>query len=391
MSRNNEPMWHCYECHAEMRPLMIPDPHCASCHGTFVEMIENPEDDPRNFQADAFHGPQHGNETPNDYENIDPMMRLFHTFLGGTLRTGDGTTYDTPNHRRGSDPSHPSPDSTARPSSPRGQTNNNGPGIGSSSSSSTSHTTMRFSFGGGPGVGFSYSTRSGDGETRGNTTSPRGQDVDPITPMNDFLQLMFPQRPQTANRENNEGGSGSPLLFEYLAHLFGGVPNMIFSGEGGPPRQLGDYVLTSEALDAIITQLMENNPNNHRPVPAPEELVQSLPRSKVAVDSELLTKDCAVCKDEFEVNQEVITLPCKHAFHTDCILPWLQTSGTCPVCRHQLVAQPAEHGVPPPGPRPSTGTGGGSDSRSPPGNGPASAGGQGPGPAPIPGAWSELD
>ena len=53
----------------------------------------------------------------------------------------------------------------------------------------------------------------------------------------------------------------------------------------------------------------------------------------------LLEKDCAVCKDQFALGTEdpdeqiVITLPCHHPFHEPCILPWLKTSATCPVCR----------------------------------------------------------
>ena len=89
----------------------------------------------------------------------------------------------------------------------------------------------------------------------------------------------------------------------------------------------------------------------------------------------LLEKDCAVCKDQFSLETEdpdeqvVVTLPCQHPFHEPCILPWLKTSGTCPVCRYviyiycvlrdhlissnryQLVPQPTSH-TPGPGPPP---------------------------------------
>lgn len=61
---------------------------------------------------------------------------------------------------------------------------------------------------------------------------------------------------------------------------------------------------------------------------------------------DLISKQCAVCTDNFEVSQEVVALPCAHSYHTDCILPWLKMNGTCPVCRHQLVPQPQPHGGP---------------------------------------------
>ena len=41
----------------------------------------------------------------------------------------------------------------------------------------------------------------------------------------------------------------------------------------------------------------------------------------------------------------MVQLPCKHSFHQPCILPWLRSSGTCPVCRYALVPQP-DHNVP---------------------------------------------
>lgn len=65
----------------------------------------------------------------------------------------------------------------------------------------------------------------------------------------------------------------------------------------------------------------------------------------------LLEKDCAVCKEQFNYQAEdpderiVVSLPCKHPFHEPCIMPWLKSSGTCPVCRYVYLHQPFQHAL----------------------------------------------
>ena len=43
-----------------------------------------------------------------------------------------------------------------------------------------------------------------------------------------------------------------------------------------------------------------------------------------------------------EQQDELMMMPCKHLFHLDCLLPWLQTNGTCPVCRVSLATDSDE-------------------------------------------------
>lgn len=51
---------------------------------------------------------------------------------------------------------------------------------------------------------------------------------------------------------------------------------------------------------------------------------------------------CAVCKDQFLLDMQVKMLPCKHMYHSDCILPWLEMNNSCPVCRFQLPTEEDE-------------------------------------------------
>ncbi|TVU03241.1 hypothetical protein EJB05_37849, partial [Eragrostis curvula] len=57
--------------------------------------------------------------------------------------------------------------------------------------------------------------------------------------------------------------------------------------------------------------------------------------------------DCAVCLTAFEDDDDLRLLPhCSHAFHSECIDPWLQARVTCPLCRANLEKPPP----PPPSP-----------------------------------------
>ncbi len=47
---------------------------------------------------------------------------------------------------------------------------------------------------------------------------------------------------------------------------------------------------------------------------------------------------CTVCHDAFEAETKVVELACSHCFHEDCIMPWLETHNTCPVCRSKLAS-----------------------------------------------------
>ncbi|VUC22015.1 unnamed protein product [Clonostachys rosea] len=106
----------------------------------------------------------------------------------------------------------------------------------------------------------------------------------------------------------------------------------------------GDAVYSQEALDRIISQLMEANPQSNAAPPASEEALNKLDRR--SVDKEMLSRDskteCSICIDDLKEGEKAIFLPCKHWFHEDCVVLWLKEHNTCPICRSPI--EKSEHG-----------------------------------------------
>ncbi|KAI9088372.1 hypothetical protein K1719_029821 [Acacia pycnantha] len=104
-----------------------------------------------------------------------------------------------------------------------------------------------------------------------------------------------------------------------------------------------DYIYTAE-YEMMFGQFADNeNPLVGRP-PASVSVVQNLPSVVVTKqDIEDNGALCAVCKDEFNVEEQAKQLPCSHFYHGECIVPWLGIRNTCPVCRYELPTDDADY------------------------------------------------
>lgn len=97
----------------------------------------------------------------------------------------------------------------------------------------------------------------------------------------------------------------------------------------------GDAVYSQEALDQIISTLMEQHPTSNAPGPASPDAISSLPKKKLD-EKELGPEgkgECSVCMDDVAFGTEVVVLPCSHWFHETCASAWLSEHNTCPICR----------------------------------------------------------
>lgn len=74
--------------------------------------------------------------------------------------------------------------------------------------------------------------------------------------------------------------------------------------------------------------------------PASKSFIRNLRVSPLTKEDVMENDDnavcCAVCKEEMNVGKEVAELPCRHKYHSECIVPWLGIRNTCPVCRFEL-------------------------------------------------------
>jgi E3 ubiquitin-protein ligase RNF115/126 len=104
---------------------------------------------------------------------------------------------------------------------------------------------------------------------------------------------------------------------------------------------MSEFLLGS-GFERLLDQLAQIEINggfgryeNQHP-PASKSAIESMP-TVIVNESHIFTEShCAVCKEAFELESEAREMPCKHIYHTDCILPWLSIRNSCPVCRREL-------------------------------------------------------
>ncbi|KAK7390788.1 hypothetical protein VNO78_18866 [Psophocarpus tetragonolobus] len=172
---------------------------------------------------------------------------------------------------------------------------------------------------------------------------------DPEFPFHPFslLPLLF----STVSRARPEPDMFDPMEFlqNHLQDLRADGANIQvdFDHHSEPglriPANIGDYFL-GPGLEQLIQQLADNDPNRYGTPPAAKNAIDNLPT--ITVDDELLNSElnqCAVCQDEFEKGSQVTQMPCKHAYHGDCLIPWLRLHNSCPVCRYELPTDDADY------------------------------------------------
>ncbi|KAJ2963479.1 hypothetical protein NQZ79_g1560 [Umbelopsis isabellina] len=328
------PQYWCHQCQQEVQVLLAPDPVCQRCNGQFVEQIE-PENDPRDFVAPAGEDDPAIGSAPGAYYTFNaggPNSNIFQFYDGNSnnaaeqpgggalygmlqaLLSGNLPTPPIPNDRNSDHPS----DTGINPSGATAQGGDGGDGT----RAGQYRQPVMFMGSFGPDGGVRFRTVQGDSQMPGGF-----QESPPTGPG-------MPESPRAGEGRDQGSRTANMInLIQMISGLSGSPIHLNFGGSANP----GDYVFSQTGLDNIITQLMEQANSDHAPAPATDEMIDAL--EKKTLDESDIEKysHCAICTDDFVKDDEVVTLPCEHPYHKDCITPWLKVNGTCPVCRYSLI------------------------------------------------------
>ncbi len=95
----------------------------------------------------------------------------------------------------------------------------------------------------------------------------------------------------------------------------------------------------NEEIENILNYIFHNDNNRYGSPPASKSEIKKL-------NKYILTEDklndfggentCSVCKEDFNIGNKMMDLPCNHYFHEECLMPWLNQHDSCPICRFEL-------------------------------------------------------
>ncbi|KAF5202750.1 E3 ubiquitin-protein ligase ring1 [Thalictrum thalictroides] len=101
-----------------------------------------------------------------------------------------------------------------------------------------------------------------------------------------------------------------------------------------------DY-LDAAGYEALLQNLAESDGSRKGAPPASKSAVLGLKTVEIAAEEEALV--CAICKEAVQVGEKAKKMPCGHGYHGDCIVTWLGSRNTCPICRFELPTEDPEY------------------------------------------------
>ncbi|RWS18027.1 E3 ubiquitin-protein ligase RNF115-like isoform X1 [Dinothrombium tinctorium] len=312
------PRYFCHKCSQEITPL-LPDFVCPRCRMGFIEEVTNEQSNESHSTDDSLFMSDDSDAEPSSMESSHIADLLEN--LGGQFPFTNSEDRSWNDYRRSSEVNSEAMVHTSTPndasdeaetsSSARGRSQRNLRGAARiRARNSRSPRYVQFSFP--PEANFdSQQALEGifnhiiSGTSLGQLAAQQGAN-------------------SSRDRSGNGGRRGEFINFDYQFPLFQVL-------HGNP----GDYAWGSGGLDAVISQLL-NQLDGTGPPPMPKDEIDRLPIVKITQDQVDKNLQCTVCMEDYKLAEDVKKLPCTHVYHHECIVPWLEMHGTCPICRKLL-------------------------------------------------------
>lgn len=176
-------------------------------------------------------------------------------------------------------------------------------------------------------------------------------------PLQSLIEELFSPEPQPQRRPtvlpNIFGGNPADLFGEVPyqpepqpQHQHAGPQHIIF---GINPFDLvfmplaGNHIFFNAGgadYERLIEEFLRNDPNSYGAAPAPQDKISSL--REFAYESGVCKNvDCTVCQEDYQKCDKLVSLPCGHNYHKDCVTEWLTRHDSCPVCRKSISGEQA--------------------------------------------------
>ncbi|XP_073109393.1 uncharacterized protein [Elaeis guineensis] len=101
-----------------------------------------------------------------------------------------------------------------------------------------------------------------------------------------------------------------------------------------PPEQ--EEEMAGAAYDFDHAEGVDLSHGEYGGMPASRSVIEGLQRSPYGRGDGVREEECVICLEKFDARAEVSKIPCSHAFHSRCIIQWLEVSNLCPICRSQM-------------------------------------------------------
>lgn len=95
-------------------------------------------------------------------------------------------------------------------------------------------------------------------------------------------------------------------------------------------------VVRQHLLNQTLATILQSNEHHPQQILTADIIAQTIEYSSEGNHP----SQCAICLVDFNHADLLLQLTCKHIYHRECLLHWLQTHYRCPYCRFLVYQQP---------------------------------------------------